>query len=70
MARGSRTVSGLHHVMRWHVKYAAHRGRMSDDRRLITACSARALQRWTSRICMRVRLTCREVMPISNTRNQ
>jgi hypothetical protein len=37
---------------------------------LITACFARALQRWTSRICVHFLLTFQEVMPISTTRNQ
>ena len=43
---------------------------MEDGIRMITPCFARALQRWTSRICMHFLLTFQEVMPISKTRNQ
>jgi len=38
--------------------------------RMITACFARALKGWTSRICVHFLLTFQEVMPISKTRNQ
>jgi len=38
--------------------------------RMITACFARALQRWTSRTGMHCLLTFQEVMPINKTRNQ
>ena len=38
--------------------------------RMITACFARALTGWTSRICVHFLLTFQEVMPISKTRNQ
>ena len=37
---------------------------------MITACFARALQRYMSRICMHFLLTFQEVMPISKTGNQ
>jgi hypothetical protein len=51
-------------------KYAACRRSVEDRMRMITACFARALQRWTSRICVHFLLTFQEVMPISKTRNQ
>ena len=38
--------------------------------RMITACFARALKGWTSRICVHFLLTFQEVMLISKTRNQ
>ena len=38
--------------------------------RMITACFAYALQRWTSRLCVHFLLTFQEVTPISKTRNQ
>jgi hypothetical protein len=38
--------------------------------RMITACFARALKGWMSRICVHFLLTFQEVMPISKTRNQ
>ena len=38
--------------------------------RMITACFARALKGWTSRICVHFLLTFQEVMSISKTRNQ
>ncbi len=46
------------------------RGSVEDGMRLITACFARALQRWTSRISMHFLLTFQEVIAISKTRNQ
>jgi hypothetical protein len=51
-------------------KYAARRGSVEARMRMLTACFARALQRWTSRICVRFLLTFQEVRPISKTRNQ
>jgi hypothetical protein len=51
-------------------KYAARRASVEDKMRMITACFARALKGWTSRICVHFLLTFQEVMLISKTRNQ
>src|SRR5215467_14387008 len=51
-------------------KYAARRGGVQDGLRVITACFARALQRWTSRMDMHFLHTLQEVVPLSETCNQ
>jgi hypothetical protein len=51
-------------------KYAARRGSVEDEMRMITARFAHALQRYTSRTYMHCLLIFQEVMPISKTRNQ
>ena len=49
-------------------KYAARRGSVEDEMRMITARFAHALQRYTSRTYMHCLLIFQEVMPISKTR--
>src|SRR6266850_7592528 len=51
-------------------KYAARRGSVEDEMRMITARFAHALQRYTSRPYMHCLPIFQEVMPISKTRNQ
>src|SRR6266850_6782061 len=51
-------------------KYAARRGSVEDEMRMIPARFAHALQRYTSRPYMHCLPIFQEVMPISKTRNQ
>jgi hypothetical protein len=51
-------------------KSVARRGRVSDERRMITASFTRALQRSTGRIRMHFLPIFQEVKPMSTTRNQ